>query len=94
LKAPTDLGLKYEKALHGVQTATAYEMGVRPQMATDLLKHLRTGLDARASDHFGLARLLIQKGVITEAEYAEAMRLEINNELAMREEDFKPMKFR
>lgn len=85
-----DLGLGYEEAGHGVQSAVRFEMtqaGVRdggPE--ANMLKHLRTGLDMRAGDMAGLAQLLIDKGVITEAEYVEALRLAANEELARYEE--------
>lgn len=36
-------------------------------------KHLRVGVNAAMSDHSGLVRLLIAKGVFTEAEYVEAI---------------------
>jgi hypothetical protein len=94
-----DLGLSYEAAMHGVQSAIRYEMTQQGlpddasaaaykyeddhigRMAT-MLKHLRVGLDARASDAGGLAALLIAKGVFTSEEYVEHMRLAANEELA------------
>ncbi len=85
-----DLGLSYEAALHGVQSAVKYEMehdahgSTRPLL--DDLKHLRVGIDARASDAAGLGGLLIKKGIITLEEYNEAMRLAMNEELARYEE--------
>lgn len=71
----------YVEAAHAVQTGIAFliqkkgekEAGADP-------KHLRTGLDLRASDHAGLVRLLIGKGIITEAEYEEAMVQSANRE--------------
>ncbi len=79
-----DLGLSYEAALHGVQSAIKYELdrvgGKRD--ITDHIKHLRVGIDARAADAQGLANLLIRKGLITLEEYVEAMRLAANEELA------------
>lgn len=83
-----DLGLSYEAAAHGVQSAIRYEMtqkGIADDTADEvlrMLKHLRVGVDCRASDAGAMARLLIGKGVFTEAEYLEAMRLAINDELA------------
>jgi hypothetical protein len=81
-----DLGLGYEAAMHGVQSAVRYEMTQRglPDSGAfvDMLKHLRAGVDARASDALGLAELLIKKGLITGEEYIEHLRLAANEELA------------
>lgn len=78
-----DLGLSYEEAVHGVQSAIRYEMTQRyNRSADDVEKHLRVGIDARAADAQGLAALLIKKGVFTEAEYVEHIRLAMNEELA------------
>lgn len=91
-----DLGLTYEEAAHGVQSAIRYRLiksrGHYPSsesvMSDDFAspKHLRVGIDLRASDAAGLARLLIDKGLFTEEEYVEYMRLAANEELA-REQD-------
>ena len=83
-----DLGLTYEAAGHGIQSALRYDMTQRgipddEQDATlKYIKHLRVGVDMRASDAFGLVELLISKGVITLEEYIEHMRLAANHELA------------
>ena len=83
-----DLGLSYEAAAHGLQSTIRFEMSKEgfaddTQSAVDrMLKHLRVGVDMRAADACGLAMLLIAKGVITEAEYDEHMRLAANEELA------------
>lgn len=78
-----DLGLSYDEALHGVQTAIKYELEHKADQAgIDIIKHLRVGIDARAADAQGLARLLIAKGVFTLEEYIEHMRLAMNEELA------------
>lgn len=87
-----DLGLNYEQAAHGVQTAIAYDIERGGTAATP--KHLRVGVDMSKSDMFGLAMLLIQKGIITQEEYVENMRLAANTELAMREEKHPGFKFR
>jgi len=84
-----DLGLSYEEASHGVQSAVRYEMTKLgfPDDAPDrvviaMLKHMRVGVDLRAADAGGLARLLIDKGIFTADEYIEHMRLAANEELA------------
>ena len=80
-----DLGLTYEEAAHGVQTAIAFDIS-EGRKATEP-KHMRTGIDMSKADMLGLAVLLIKKGIITYDEYIEAMRLSANEELAMREEE-------
>jgi len=77
-----DLGLSYEVALHGVQSAVKFELGQQSRSGFDIVKHLRVGLDARAADAQGLVELLIGKGIITESDYLEAIRLSMNEELA------------
>ena len=81
-----DLGLTYEQAAHGVQTAIAYDR-TNGGKATEP-KHMRVGIDMSKADMLGLVCLLIDKGVFTEAEYIEAIRLSANEEVAMREEVF------
>jgi len=87
-----DLGLAYDEAGHGVQSAIRFEMSQQgfaddeQDKIVHMLKHLRVGLDMRAADHSALAALLIAKGVITEDEYMEQMRLGANEELARYEE--------
>lgn len=85
-----DLGLSYEAAAHGVQSAIGFEMGKKgldpDQGVGRELKHQRTGIDMQKSDLLGFAELLISKGVFTVNEYVEYMRLAANTELAMHEE--------
>jgi len=89
-----DLGLTYEEAAHGVQTAIAFDIGQGRK--TTEPKHMRVGIDLSKADMLGLAVLLIDKGIITPDEYTEAMRLSANEELEMREEEVKDLnlKFR
>ncbi|MES2694185.1 MAG: hypothetical protein V4773_11985 [Verrucomicrobiota bacterium] len=78
-----DLGLSYEAAVHGIQSAIAYDMknGGR---ATEP-KHMRVGVDTSKAEMAGLATILIEKGVFTVEEYVEVMRRAVNEEVAMRE---------
>lgn len=89
---PTDLGLTYEQAAHGVQTAIAHDMNLG-RKATEP-KHMRVGIDMQKAETAGLVSLLIAKGVFTMDEYLEAMRLAANSELAMREAEHPNIKFR
>jgi hypothetical protein len=93
-----DLGLSYEEAAHGMQTAVLHEQNLyehtaakrspppEPHEHPNGSKHLRVGLNASKSDHAAIADLLIAKGIITEAEYLEALRLRMNDELARYQE--------
>jgi hypothetical protein len=81
-----DLGLSYEEAAHGVQSAIKFEMTKNGIDAdgpiASMIKHLRVGVDMRAADMRGLVELLIRKGIVTDAEYDELARLGANEELA------------
>jgi hypothetical protein len=55
---------------------------------------MRTSIELSRADQGGLALLLIAKGVFTAEEYAEAMRLAANTELAMREAEHPGSTFR
>jgi hypothetical protein len=83
-----DLGLTYEEAAHGVQSCIRFEMSKNGfpndghNRIVDMLKHLRVGTDMRAAEAGALAALLISKGVFTELEYTEYMRVAANEELA------------
>src|ERR1700681_5113948 len=55
--------------------------------------HARTIIELSRADQGGLALLLIAKGVFTAEEYAEAMRLAANTELAMREAEHPSITF-
>lgn len=63
----------YQASGHRIQTAIAVLMGRDPSYRDTEPKHMRVGLDLSKSDQAGLARLLIAKGVFTEAEYVEAI---------------------
>lgn len=81
----TDLGLSYLEAAHGVQSAIAQSMAEGSRETEP--KHLRVGVDLSKSDTYGLATLLMQKGVFTQEEYVEHMRLAANTELARLEKE-------
>jgi hypothetical protein len=60
---------RHHAAAHAMQTGVAYEHQHDPSDGSP--KHLRTGINCAMSDHAGLVRLLISKGVITEDEYTK-----------------------
>lgn len=80
-----ELRARYDRAVashradsHAVQTGEAYLMpkedGIDPTTPPGrYMKHLRTGVNVAMVDHASLVRLLVDKGVITDLEYAEAM---------------------
>lgn len=82
-----DLGLSYNQALHGMQTGVAIEQkGLNPDASGPTSpKHLRVGVNSAMVETAALALLLMEKGVFTEEEYSEALRLLMNNELALYE---------
>lgn len=62
---------RWHDAAHAMQSGVAAEMPIDPSATTP--KHLRVGVNVAMSDHGSLARLLIAKGVISEAEYLAAI---------------------
>ena len=71
--------LSYEDAMHGMQAGVQLEIS-RGCEDTEP-KHLRVGVNSAMVNDAALARLLIKKGLFTETEYAEEVRLEANREL-------------
>ena len=62
-----DLHRRYYAAAHAVQSGVAMELHDDP--ASGSPKHLRTGLNMAMVEHGALVRLLIKKGLISNAEY-------------------------
>lgn len=62
---------RYERATHAMQSGVAMEMNYRSQPTEP--KHLRVGVNSALVDSASLAKLLIEKGVITEGEYIAAL---------------------
>jgi hypothetical protein len=76
--------------LHAIQSGVACEQGLDegegvPNAATSP-KHLRTGLNAAMVEHAALVRLLIDKGLIAERDYFDAVIRELQAEVARYEE--------
>lgn len=61
-----------------MQTGVAHEQAGGSTCGTP--KHLRVGVNSALVDGAALAKLLIAKGVFTEAEYAEAVTVEMEAE--------------
>jgi hypothetical protein len=62
---------RHHAAMHGMQAGVALDETHDPKNMTP--KHLRVGINAAMSDAGGLAKLLIDKGLITEEEYLTAI---------------------
>lgn len=62
---------RYTAAGHAIQSGVAIQHATGSEDGSP--KHLRVGVNLRAVDHAGLVKLLIDKGIITEVEYYEAM---------------------
>lgn len=78
---------RYMAAGHRLQSALKFELehvrGVSRyayEQSIFSAKHMRVGIDLRASDALGLFRLLLAKGVFTEDEYLEAMAVSAEEE--------------
>ncbi len=86
-----DLGLTYLEAAHGIQTAVKFTVAKDPHLRSEGASHspghLRAGVNMAMVEHSALAGLLLDKGMITEDEYAEALRLSANEEVAKYEAD-------
>lgn len=91
-----DLGLTYEQALHAMQTGVGFEIETNAygNMGASTPKHLRAGVNSAMINDAALVRLLVKKGLFTEEEYMEEVRLEANREVLRYERNHVPLKFR
>lgn len=64
-------GDRYRAAVHAMQTGVALMMNHNKRETEP--KHIRVGINSALTDSSSLAMLLMQKGVITEEEYAKAI---------------------
>lgn len=75
---------RYAAAAHAMQSGVAMEMNFDGKPTEP--KHLRVGVNAAMADHGSLARLLIAKGLISEAEYIAALAEGMEREKAAYEQ--------
>jgi len=75
---------KYLALGHAMQTGVAIKMQHDPSETQP--KHLRVGVNSAMCDSAALAGLLIAKGLITEAEYLQAVTDEMEREVGRYEE--------
>lgn len=69
---------RYESAMHAMQAAEGLILagelrGVAPEAVIRTLKHMRVGVNSALMTCGTHTRLLIEKGIITELEYVEAV---------------------
>ena len=79
---------RYLAACHAMQSGVAVEMNSDPNPTTP--KHLRVGINSALCDQAALVRLLVDKGILTEAEYTEAIAGEMEREVKRYEERLDP----
>lgn len=74
---------RYLAAAHAMQSGVAARMEIDPKDTTP--KHLRVGVNSAMAEHNALAKLLIDKGIIGEAEYVAAQADAMEREKALYE---------
>ena len=70
---------KYMELCHAMQTGVAFTMEIDPAETTP--KHLRVGVNSAMCDTAALAKLLFEKGVITEDEYFDKLIVQMTEEV-------------
>lgn len=70
---------RYRALCHAMQTGVAYVMEKEPGETSP--KHLRVGVNSAMVEHSALTLLLIEKGIITEDEYYDAMNAAMEREV-------------
>ncbi len=83
----SEIQARYHRALHAMQSGVAAQMARAQGDAGTDPKHLRVGVNSALCDQAALAKLLTEKGIFTEEEYAEAVMLEMEREVARYEKD-------
>jgi hypothetical protein len=68
-----ELREEYFTLVHAMQSGVKMEMELGASKSAEP-KHLRVGVNAAMSDHGGLVKLLMDKGLFTEEEYFTYMR--------------------
>lgn len=76
---------RYLAAVHAVQSGVALMMHMNSRIADP--KHLRVGIDTAKFEQGALVKLLIDRGVFTEAEYTEAVADAAEAEVRRTEEE-------
>ena len=74
---------KYVALCHAMQTGVGFKMTVEPNDTSS--KHLRVGVNTAMRECAALAHLLMDKGIITEDEYWDALIEQMTAEVEMYE---------
>lgn len=69
---------RYQAAAHAMQSGVAFEHGRGSNDGSP--KHLRVGVNSALVNDAALTKLLVEKGVITEDEYLQAVTIEMETE--------------
>lgn len=72
---------RYLRALHAMQSGVAMEMGLPERQKATEPKHLRTWINVAMCDHAALVKVLVAKGIITDAEYFAALADQVEEEV-------------
>lgn len=70
---------RYERACHAMQSGVAMEMQLGARNTEP--KHLRVGINSAMVEHSAVARLLIEKSIITEEEYLRSLAVGMEQEV-------------
>lgn len=70
---------EYHDKLHAMQSGVAMKMNYDSSETTP--KQLRVGVNAAMCNQGALARLLVEKGIITQQEYLDAITAEMGREV-------------
>ena len=70
---------RYTAAAHAVQSGVTSLLLVHPELAED--KHVRVGITSTQVTDAAVARLLIEKGIVTQDEYEHALAAEMDAEV-------------
>lgn len=77
---------RYTAAAHGMQSGVAFMMERGDGKETEP-KHLRVGVNSTLVDHGALVQLLLDKGVISDVEFFEALATKMEADLESYERD-------
>lgn len=77
--------LTYEEACAAMQAGVGAKMNINASETNG--KHLRVGVNSAMVDTSALVRLLIAKGIFTDAEWSEALTAQMNDEVKLYEQE-------
>lgn len=85
MKTTEEFYAEYMAACHAMQSGVAMKMHSDPNETEP--KHLRVGVNAAMVEFGALTKLLFDKGVITELEFAEYLAQAMRDEVSKYEDD-------